>query len=131
MPLQIDLGYQARKALGPNPNYKVAILYRHIVREIPRILMIYDLVHYAPADVKQTVRKMFMDRAHIKDPRIIQHLVNYGYYELEETMFQHKQKHHLLQLLDGMVDIPSLSKRVGPDEKISIEQQELKWLDPH
>ena len=91
--------------------------------------MIYDLVHIDEAEARAAVRGIFYERGHLKDPRIIQHLVDYGYYELEETMLQHKQKHHLYQILQGQVEFPSLSKWLPPKEKLTPEQLEARWIE--
>ena len=69
------------------------------------------------------------DRAHLKDPRVVQHLVNYGFYELEETMLQHKQKHHVLMILDNMIEIPVLSKVIPPNRQLTEIEQERRYID--
>jgi len=63
--------------------------------------MIYDLMEKPLPDVKKAIRQHFYKQAHIEDPRVINMLLEKGYYHLEDTLLQHKQKNHVLNLLDG------------------------------
>lgn len=98
-----------------------------IYSEIPRLLAIYDLTHLGADETKQRVRELIYARKDVKDPRVIQSLVNFGYYELEESMLGHKQKHHILMLLKGQVELPTRSKRLAPDA--SLEEHDQRWME--
>jgi Complex 1 protein (LYR family) len=69
-------------------------------REVPRILAIFD-IDMPAAEAKSKVRDMFSKNAQVRDERVLDMLVEKGYMELEETLLQHKQRPHLLRLLDG------------------------------
>jgi len=89
-----------------------------LFREMPRILTIYDIS--MPIDqAKAAVRKHFYDNGNIKDYRIQEALVAQGYFSLETTMLQHKQKAHLMRFLEGYT-IPNEAerKRLSPDATI-------------
>mmetsp|Transcript_13704 Transcript_13704/g.39539 ORF Transcript_13704/g.39539 Transcript_13704/m.39539 type:complete len:122 (-) Transcript_13704:537-902(-) len=98
-----------------------AMLYKRIVKEMPRILMIYDID--MPLDqAKAVVRKHFYDHKDIKDYRVQEMLVEQGYFSLETTMLQHKQKSHLMHFLEGYtVPMEAERKRLSPDA--SIDEQ--------
>ena len=70
------------------------------LREVPRILTIFD-IDMPAKEVKGKVKSMFLDNAYIRDERVLDMLVEKGYMELESTLLQHKQRPHLLSLLDG------------------------------
>mmetsp|Transcript_8716 Transcript_8716/g.11555 ORF Transcript_8716/g.11555 Transcript_8716/m.11555 type:complete len:126 (+) Transcript_8716:145-522(+) len=105
-----------------------ALLYRHIAKEIPKLLMIYSIVNFGEKNARKAVRSFFYERSDAKDPRVIKHLLNWGYYELEETMLQHKQKNHLLALLEARTDDPHFSKALGAN---ATEEEFLNspWLE--
>jgi len=67
---------------------------------VPRILAIFD-IDIPAVEAKSKVREMFAKNAQIRDERVLDMLVEKGYMELEETLLQHKQRPHLLRLLDG------------------------------
>mmetsp|Transcript_2589 Transcript_2589/g.3920 ORF Transcript_2589/g.3920 Transcript_2589/m.3920 type:complete len:124 (+) Transcript_2589:70-441(+) len=74
-------------------------LYRAMLRELPRVLVIYDIdmpIRKATA----AVEKHFRQNADVKDPRVLSILLGKGYMELEETLFQWKQKSHLMDRLE-------------------------------
>jgi hypothetical protein len=77
-------------------------------------MMIYDIMDKPAEDVKQAVRGHFYKQKDIKDERVINMLLETGYYHLEDTLLQHKQKTHLMQILEGMdggdVEVKNLSK---------------------
>ena len=98
--------------------------------------MIYDVKNITEDDCKAAIKKQFYERADIKDPRVALHLVNIGYYELEETCLQHKQKHQLYALLEGQrPEIPFLSKRqLEPRTHLTSglnnkEENPTKWIE--
>ena len=83
--------------------------------------MIYD-IDMPVSDAKVAVRKQFEENQHIKDPRVIEALVEQGYYSLETTMLQHKQKAHLMRLLEGYTtSVEAERKFLSPDA--SIDEQ--------
>jgi NADH dehydrogenase (ubiquinone) 1 alpha subcomplex subunit 6 len=85
---------------------------------MPRILNIYDIdlpVH----EVKAAVRQHFYDNKDIKDYRVQEMLVEQGYFSLETTMLQHKQKAHLMRFIEGYtVPMEAERKRLAPDATI-------------
>jgi len=66
-------------------------------------MMIYDIVHVGQDTVTAQVRELFRKNKDIKDPRVIDMLIEKGYIDLEDTLLQHKQKTHLMALLEGTV----------------------------
>jgi NADH dehydrogenase (ubiquinone) 1 alpha subcomplex subunit 6 len=93
--------------------------------EIPRVLMIYDIVNYGEMDVRKTIRQHFYQHKDIKDTRIIDMLVELGYIDLEDTLLQHKQKPHLMLLLEGRSQSFNY-KHLSPDA--TEEEQMQRWL---
>jgi NADH dehydrogenase (ubiquinone) 1 alpha subcomplex subunit 6 len=65
------------------------------------VMHIYDLDYKGVDEIKRNVRQLFLNNAHIKDERVIDMLVEKGYMDFEDTLLQHKQKTHLLYLLEG------------------------------
>jgi hypothetical protein len=94
--------------------------------EIPRVLVIFDIVNLGEKEVRQTVRQHFYKNAHIKDNRIITMLLETGYIDLEDTLLQHKQKAQLMLLLQGRVGTEFNSKALGADA--TEEEQMQRWL---
>mmetsp|Transcript_17249 Transcript_17249/g.24991 ORF Transcript_17249/g.24991 Transcript_17249/m.24991 type:complete len:121 (-) Transcript_17249:91-453(-) len=84
----------------------VAQLYRSIIKEIPRVLILYD-VDMPLKTAKSAIRYHFRQHKFLKDGRIIGLLLAKGYMELEETLMQWKQKTHLLRILE----VPSLEPK--------------------
>mmetsp|Transcript_29721 Transcript_29721/g.65102 ORF Transcript_29721/g.65102 Transcript_29721/m.65102 type:complete len:122 (+) Transcript_29721:45-410(+) len=74
-------------------------LYRSMIRELPRVLTIYD-IDMPNSVARAAVEKHFRKNAHLKDERVINILLGKGYMELEETLLQWKQKNHLLDRLE-------------------------------
>mmetsp|Transcript_7117 Transcript_7117/g.16179 ORF Transcript_7117/g.16179 Transcript_7117/m.16179 type:complete len:123 (+) Transcript_7117:79-447(+) len=93
----LQLATKARHAFYVNP---VPTLYRSIVKELPRILTIYDIDIPVP-EARAGIRSLFETNAQIKDSRVLDMLVEKGYMELEETMLHYKQKPHLLRIFEG------------------------------
>jgi hypothetical protein len=89
--------------------------------------MIYDLVNLGENDVRKSMKQHFYKKKHIKDTRIIDMLVEQGYIDLEDTLLQHKQKPHLMLLIEGRVGENFNSKHLSPDA--SEEEQFQRWLD--
>ena len=93
----LQLATKARHAAYINP---VPTLYRSIVKELPRVLTIYDIDIPVP-EARAGIRSLFQANSHIKDTRVLDMLVEKGYMELEETMLHYKQKPHLLRIFEG------------------------------
>jgi hypothetical protein len=80
--------------------------------------MIYD-IDIPVGEVKAAVRGHFYEHKDIKDPRVVEMLVEQGYFSLETTMLQHKQKSHLMRYLEGYtVPMEGDRKRLSPDATI-------------
>jgi hypothetical protein len=83
--------------------------------------MIYDID--MPLDeAKSSIRKRFYDNKDIKDQRVQEMLVETGYFQLETSMLQHKQKNHLMHFLEGYT-VPMEAERKRLVEDASIEEQ--------
>mmetsp|Transcript_29206 Transcript_29206/g.45389 ORF Transcript_29206/g.45389 Transcript_29206/m.45389 type:complete len:122 (+) Transcript_29206:68-433(+) len=77
-------------------------LYRAILRELPRVITVYDLEVPVPA-ARVAVREMFRKNDGVKDTAVRSMLVEKGYMELEETLLQWKQKAQIMRLFEGYV----------------------------
>ena len=91
-------------------------------------MMIYDIMEKPVPDVKKAIRSHFYKQAHIQDERVINMLLETGYYHLEDTLMQHKQKSHVLNLLDGLDGSDITMKTVTPNS--SIDAQFYRNLAP-
>lgn len=81
--------------------------------------MIYD-IDMPVADAKATIRARFYDNKEIKDERVQEMLVETGYFALETSMLQHKQKNHLMHFLEGYtVPMEAERKRLSSDASIA------------
>jgi len=89
-------------------------------------MVIYDIVHMGEKDVKKSIRQHFYSNADVKDERVIDMLVTRGYMDLEDTLLQHKQKTHLMLLLEGPCGTDYNEKRLGPDA--TEEEQYQRWV---
>lgn len=74
-------------------------------------------------DAKKAVRGYFHENAYVRDPRVVEMLIEKGYMELEETLLHYKQRTHLMKFLNAH-EIPV----AGPNRKrltldASIEEQ--------
>ena len=96
-------------------------------REVPRVMMIYDIVHMGQGEVKQSIRKYFYDNAHIRDSRVLDMLLERAYIDLEDTLLQHKQKNHLMLILEGRVGTDFNNKLLTPDA--TEEEQFARWVN--
>jgi NADH dehydrogenase (ubiquinone) 1 alpha subcomplex subunit 6 len=74
-------------------------LYRSIIKELPRVMIIYD-VDMPLKEARKAVAFHFRKNGHLEDGKVIGLLLAKGYMELEETLMQWKQKTHLLRLLE-------------------------------
>jgi len=77
----------------------VSQLYRSIIKELPRVMIIYD-VDMPLKDARKAVSYHFRKNSQLQDGRVIGLLLAKGYMELEETLMQWKQKTHLLRILE-------------------------------
>lgn len=98
----MSLRLVADKLSGTNPAVQ---LYRHITKQIPRVLTLYD-INMEPSDARKAIQNLFRENAHVKDPRAIDMLVTKAHMEVEETLMQWKQKTHLLTLLEEALPDP-------------------------
>mmetsp|Transcript_8185 Transcript_8185/g.14847 ORF Transcript_8185/g.14847 Transcript_8185/m.14847 type:complete len:123 (-) Transcript_8185:358-726(-) len=105
---QLALATKARQAAYLNP---VPTLYRAIVKELPRVLTIYDIDFPVPV-ARAGIRSLFQANSHINDERVLGMLVEKGYMELEETLLHYKQRPHLLRIFEGFKH-----KSTGADRK--------------
>ena len=84
-------------------------------------MMIYDIMDRPEEEVRESIRNHFYKHKDIKDERVINMLLETGYYHLEDTLLQHKQKNHLLNLLYGTeggdLDKKTLTKAATVDEQ--------------
>jgi NADH dehydrogenase (ubiquinone) 1 alpha subcomplex subunit 6 len=90
------------------------------------VMQIYDLMHMGEANIKRHIRSHFYNSAHIKDQRIIDMLLEKGYIDLEDTLLQHKQKNHLMLLLEGTIGTDNNLKLLNKDS--SEEEQFVRWV---
>lgn len=89
-------------------------------------MQIYDIVHMGERDIKDAVRKHFYAKRDVKDQRVINMLLELGYIDLEDTLLQHKQKNHLMLLLESPIGTEFNSKQLGPGS--SEEEQFQRWV---
>eukprot|EP00980_Cylindrotheca_fusiformis_P004147 scaffold909_cov135-Cylindrotheca_fusiformis.AAC.4 len=83
--------------------------------------MLYD-VEIPVEEARSAVRHQFYKHETIKDPRVIEMLVEQGYMTLETTMLQHKQKAHLMHIFEGYT-IPMEAERKRLDPDATIDEQ--------
>jgi NADH dehydrogenase (ubiquinone) 1 alpha subcomplex subunit 6 len=118
MPVALQLALKARATVSANP---VARLYRSVIKELPRVLTIYD-VDIPLAEAKQTIRGRFNKYENIQDERVVDMLIEKGYMDLEETLLQHTQRSHLIRSLSADAEMQgSMRKRITKDS--SIDEQ--------
>ena len=81
------------------------------------------MVNLPESQVRQNIRNHFYKHADIKDDRVIDMLLEKGYMDLEDTLLQHKQKNHVMLLLEGYIgdDLNSkwLSRTSSVDEQFA------------
>lgn len=87
---------------------------------------IYDVINMGRDDCKKMIRSHFYQNANVKDERVIDMLVEKGYIDLEDTLLQHKQKAHLMVLLEGAIGTDFNDKNLSPDA--SEEEQFQRWV---
>eukprot|EP01041_Mallomonas_annulata_P004752 gene4752-9437_t len=92
----------------------VVHLYRSIIREVPRVLTIYD-IDMPLKTARNAIAYHFRKHDFLKDGRVIGLLISKGYMELEETLMQWKQKTHLLRVLEPMELQKSTTDMTNPD----------------
>lgn len=103
------------------------LLFTHIIllyhiRELPRVLTIYDIDMPIP-EARQVIRGYMEENAYIRDPRVQSMLIEKGYMELEETLLHYKQRPHLMKIfhVNQVATSGPTRKRLTPDA--SIEEQ--------
>ena len=75
-------------------------LWRRISREVPRVLIMYDVEGFSPASARALLLKNhFRIHSGVTDPRVKEVLLGKGEQELQETLEQWKQKSHLMETL--------------------------------
>lgn len=90
-------------------------------------MTIYDILHVGEKEVKQAIRQHFLKNANVKDQRVIDMLLERGYMDLEDTLLQHKQKNHLMLLIEGYTGGTDFnSKRLTSES--SEEEQFARWI---
>ena len=82
---------------------------------------IYDIVHMGQPELKSVIRSHFYQHQNTKDERVIDMLLEKGYMDLEDTLLQHKQKSHLMILLEGPTD--TITHRKNLTSQSSIDEQ--------
>lgn len=88
-----------RSELRSPDRSSVAQLYRSCVKELPRVMTIYD-IDLPLVTARSAIRYHFRKNSHLQDGRVIGLLLAKGYMELEETLMQWKQKTHLMRILE-------------------------------
>lgn len=78
-------------------------------------MMIFDIMHMTEGGIKNSIKKHFYAHADVKDERVIDMLLETGYYDLEDTLLQHKQKNHVMLILDGPTNTVFNSKALSAD----------------
>jgi len=86
-------------------NLRVVDLYRRILREIPRVITVFDM-DLTEKELRKKVREQFKVHDGITDPRAIDRLLLRAELDLEETVNVWKQKAHVYRLL-GMDEEPN------------------------
>lgn len=89
-------------------------------------MAIYDIMHMGKDEVKADVRALFRKNGHIKDQRVIDMLLEKGYIDLEDTLLQHKQKVHLMALLEGTVAGSEQPRKALTDP--TDDEQFARWV---
>mmetsp|Transcript_10764 Transcript_10764/g.15742 ORF Transcript_10764/g.15742 Transcript_10764/m.15742 type:complete len:123 (-) Transcript_10764:352-720(-) len=118
--MTVTLGLVA-KARTLNAVHPVGRLYRSIMKEVPKVLTIYDIDIPIP-EARATIRNQFRKNAAVKDSRVVEMLVERGYMELEDTLLQWKQRPHLIRFFEGYV-VPDGALRKGLGSAPTIEEQ--------
>mmetsp|Transcript_11673 Transcript_11673/g.15234 ORF Transcript_11673/g.15234 Transcript_11673/m.15234 type:complete len:127 (-) Transcript_11673:8-388(-) len=92
-------------------------LYRSILKELPRVITIYDL-DVSVLDARSTLRKQFDKNSQIEDEAVQTMLIEKGYMELEETLLMWKQKAQIMRLFEGYTQEGQghLRKNIGLSE---------------
>lgn len=93
-------------------------LYRYITKQVPRVLTLYD-ISMEPAEARLAVQALFRKHADVKDPRVVDMLINKANMELEETLMQWKQKVHLLTLLESGTTLRQQKRAISIEDSLA------------
>ncbi|KAJ8601923.1 hypothetical protein CTAYLR_008107 [Chrysophaeum taylorii] len=89
-----------RAVVSPSSAAPAALhLFRRILREVPRVLVLYDL-DMSITDARRRVRDAFKQNAWVNDERAIRVLCHKAETELEEATLQYKTKAQLMTFLE-------------------------------
>jgi len=83
------------------PSHPVVNLYRAMIKELPKVLSIYD-IDMPVQEARDAVRRQFRSNDGVRDPIVVDRLIAVGHQELEETLMQWKQKSQLMKVLEGI-----------------------------
>lgn len=87
-------------------------LFRRVLREVPRVLTIYDL-EISVDEARQRVREAFKKSAWVKDERTITILCHKGEVDLDETLLQYKTKSQLMSFLEPRLMTPKQERALS------------------
>lgn len=93
-----------RKALSK----EIVSLYRAMCRDIPRVLLMYNLENQTVSEARHMLLLQFRKQSHVTDPRLIEILLANAKMEYEETMQQWKQKAHVQEFFEPMLAAPDM-----------------------
>jgi len=95
---------------------RVIDLYRRTLREVPRIITVFD-IDIPERDIRKDIRGLFDKHSEVKDPVAVDLLVVKGELDLEETVNIWKQKTHVMRLLGRDEEkVPLLKEYAGESE---------------
>ncbi|GMH66602.1 hypothetical protein TrLO_g6667 [Triparma laevis f. longispina] len=97
----------------------VPTLYRSMLRELPKVLSIYD-IDMPLLEAQQKIKTHFTINGAVKDERVKEILIAKGYMELEETLMQWKQKAQLMRVFEGQ------EGKFGADVKVADRAVDVK-----
>mmetsp|Transcript_30041 Transcript_30041/g.28708 ORF Transcript_30041/g.28708 Transcript_30041/m.28708 type:complete len:128 (+) Transcript_30041:113-496(+) len=123
MALRALAGKIGDRPLQVTDRTSVVKLYRNMVKELPRVMTIYD-VDIPLKSATAALGYHFRLNSKLQDGRVIGLLIAKGYMELEETLKQWKQKTHLLHMLEPRGLEQQLKKPLTLREKLCLGIEE-------